>query len=69
MIDLDALKAANLHMKETSENMLAMHRWRESVRLHGEMLVKWLRDHPGATSDEAARADLAACLVADRRVA
>ena len=50
MIDLDAIKAAGLNSNANSQRLLDMHRWRESVALHGELCAKWLRDNPGCTS-------------------
>lgn len=52
MIDLDAIKAAGLNSATESERLLSMHRWRESVALHGDLCAKFLRDNPGCTSAE-----------------
>ena len=50
MTDLDAVKAAGLNSNAESQRLLDMHRWRQSVELHGELCAKWLRDNPGCTS-------------------
>ena len=51
MIDLDAIKASGLNSDAESQRLLDMHRWRESVALHGELCAKFLRDNPRASSE------------------
>lgn len=52
MIDLDAIKASGRNSAEHSAQLLALHLWRERVRVQSELCSAYLRDRPAATSDE-----------------
>ena len=51
MIDLDEIKASGRNSAETSAQLLALHLWRERVRVQSELCAAYLRDRD-ATSDE-----------------
>ena len=52
MIDLDQIKASGQNSAEHSAELLALHQWRERVRVHGELCASFLRDKCPVSSVE-----------------